>query len=493
MALVDAAGVELFKAEFAIMAELDHPSVARVHDFEALHGSDDYFFTMECVQGAQLSRAVERADVDVILGFVVQVCRALAYLHSRGIVHRDLKPSNVIVDVDSRARVLDFGIAGNHGDLVAGTVAYMAPEQLRGGPVDARSDLYSLGITLYELLYGHVPFAADTVSHMIDLHVNAALPLDAETRPVPNWVCDLVALLCAKNPADRPTSANAVIAAINSGGSAYPLATSETTEGYIRTSRFIGRDRERDGLLTHVRARLDGNPRVEPVLFVAGPSGVGKSRLMAEAKREVQLSGLTFLGADAYSAAQSEHGPIVEIMSHALRLAKAAQVEELIHGHALALRLLNPELGVTATRATGADPNRERLAMFEGTVELVIALAERAPFVVCIDDLQWAQAGTVEWLDYLAFSVRQRERTGQTARLAVLGSYRSEEYKGRPIEELIGKLEANDSLKTLTLAPLRPEDVRRYLDRCSASLRCLWGSVRKSRTRLGATLSSSKR
>ena len=462
-ALVDAAGVELFKAEFAIMAGLAHPNVARVHDFEALQGGEDYFFTMERIHGVDLGRAVERADIEVVLGFVVQVCRALAYLHSRGIVHRDLKPSNVIVDDDARARVLDFGIAGSHGDLVAGTVAYMAPEQLRGGLVDGRSDLYSLGITLYELLYGHVPFTADTVSGMIDRHLRAALPFGAEARPVAGWVRDLVARLCAKDPVDRPANANAVIAAINVGGAVYPLATSETTEGYIRTGRFIGRERERVNLLAHVRARLDGDAQVAPVFFVAGPSGAGKSRLLGEAKRDVQLSGQTFSSADAYSAAQSEHGPIVEIMRHALRLAESAHAEELIHRHATALRLLNPELAAAAAVTTGSDANRERLAMFEGTVEFVLELATRAPFVICIDDLQWAQAGTIEWLGYLAFSVRQRERTGTAAPLAVLGGYRSEEYQGRPIEELIARLEDNHWLETLTLAPLQPADVRALL------------------------------
>ena len=89
-------------------------------------------------------------------------------------------------------------------------------------------------------------------------------------------------------------------------------------------------------------------------------------------------------------------------MRHALRLAESAHAEELIHRHATALRLLNPELAAAAAVTTASDANRERLAMFEGTVEFVLELAARAPFVICIDDLQWAQAGTIEWLGYLA-------------------------------------------------------------------------------------------
>ena len=238
----------------------------------------------------------------------------------------------------------------------------MAPEQLQGGLVDARSDSYSLGITLDELPYGHVPFAGDTVSHMIDLHVTAALPLDAETRPVASWVRDPLPCWAQRTRADRPTSANAVIAAINSGGSAYPLATSETTEGYIG-ARAASSAATASGTVSDPRA---GEARRQPsgraVLFVAGPSGVGKSRLMAEAKREVQLGGIYIFGCRCLLGGpirtrrnRRDHEPCIASR-------KAVQAEDLILRHAMALRLLNPALVVTATRCNrrGFQPRAAR-------------------------------------------------------------------------------------------------------------------------------------
>ncbi len=164
LGLSSTAATSLFKTEFATMTKLDHPNVARVYDFEQIQGSDAFLMTMERIDGQPLSSALKGVrDWRRVVECVVQVCRALSYMHSRRIVHFDLKPANILLTDAGLVKVVDFGIAGTqpagHEGGMLGTPVYMAPELLLGdGAADHRADLYSLGVTLYELLIGDVPW-----------------------------------------------------------------------------------------------------------------------------------------------------------------------------------------------------------------------------------------------------------------------------------------------------------------------------------------------
>ena len=154
--------LETLKSEFALLAALSHPNLAKVHDFGHV-GEDIAYFTQSLVTGVPLNESGLRPDDPATMPVWAQLCRALEYLHERGILHRDVKPSNILVDFDSaHLTLLDFGISralGSADDrLLLGTWAYMPPEAISGGPLDARSDLYSLGVTLYRQVLGRVPF-----------------------------------------------------------------------------------------------------------------------------------------------------------------------------------------------------------------------------------------------------------------------------------------------------------------------------------------------
>src|SRR5262249_417728 len=163
--------ISWFKSEFKVMADLHHPHIAAVYDFEPLQGTGDYFFTMDYVAGSDLLSASAGQPLERIVELMVGVCRALGYMHSRRVVHFAVKAGNVVVDEDGKVKVLDFGLvgAGKSGNLI-GTPAYMAPELSRGAGIDHRADLYSLGIMFFQLVCRELPFSATSLLELLRMH-----------------------------------------------------------------------------------------------------------------------------------------------------------------------------------------------------------------------------------------------------------------------------------------------------------------------------------
>jgi len=148
-----------------------------------------------------------------VLSIARQLCLALDHVHSRGLVHRDVKPANVIVDGDGRATLIDFGLAcspsdASAGELCVGTMEYAAPEQIYGGRVDHRADIYSLGCLLYELITGQIPFSGDSSGEIAERQMkHQAIPPSHLVADVPSALEDLIMSMLAKAPAQRPGSA----------------------------------------------------------------------------------------------------------------------------------------------------------------------------------------------------------------------------------------------------------------------------------------------
>ncbi|OPC78011.1 serine/threonine protein kinase [Embleya scabrispora] len=215
----DASATTLFLREVRTAGALDHPGVVTVFDVGHDAADDALFMVMEFVQGRDPA-AVLREDgvppVAVAVDWTGQATAALGRAHAAGIVHRDLKPANLMRTDEGRIKVLDFGIARfmettNHSGKVMGTLAYMSPERFDEHPGDARSDLYSLGCVLYELLTGNVPFEATGPVGMMNAHLLKPPARPGEQRPgIPAALDRLVLDLLAKNPAERPASAEEV-------------------------------------------------------------------------------------------------------------------------------------------------------------------------------------------------------------------------------------------------------------------------------------------
>ena len=210
-----------FRAEARYAASLSHPGIARVYDYGESAEFGGAYLIMELVKGEPLSAILARAgrlSPDATLDIVGQAARALDAAHQAGIVHRDIKPGNLLVAAGGTTKITDFGIAtavraaqASHlteTGMVMGTAMYVSPEQATGAPVDASSDIYSLGVVAYECLAGHVPFTATEPLAIAYAHKHAPVP--ALPPDVPQPVADLVYDMLAKTPAGRPVSARVV-------------------------------------------------------------------------------------------------------------------------------------------------------------------------------------------------------------------------------------------------------------------------------------------
>jgi eukaryotic-like serine/threonine-protein kinase len=209
----------LFWSEARAAANLVHPHVVTIHNLGSSEGY--HFIEMEHVPGGRTLREhlVKEGPLapEAAVELARQIASALGAAHAAGLVHRDIKPANVLLTPEGRAKLADFGLVRRLDELaqgavsVAGTPSFMAPELFRGTPASAQSDFYALGVLLYHVLTGRLPFAAGTVGEVMQLHQNQPVPDIREfARAVPDVLMDVLQRCLAKSPADRYTSAAAL-------------------------------------------------------------------------------------------------------------------------------------------------------------------------------------------------------------------------------------------------------------------------------------------
>jgi eukaryotic-like serine/threonine-protein kinase len=229
--------VERFRREATNAAGLSHPNIVSIYDRGEAEGT--YYIAMEYLEGSTLKDIVgSRGPLPVgeAIGFTRDVLGALKVAHRKGIVHRDIKPHNVMCDADGRVKVTDFGIARagasqmTEAGSIIGTAQYLSPEQARGGVIDARSDLYSVGVVLYELLTGTVPFNGDTTVEIAMKHLSTTPEPPSARRPeLPQALDQIVLRALAKDPDERYQTAEEMDAELARVAEGYPVSP-ETAE-----------------------------------------------------------------------------------------------------------------------------------------------------------------------------------------------------------------------------------------------------------------------
>lgn len=232
----DASALAAFHAEVRNARQVSHPNVCRVYDIGDISGQ--HFLTMEYIDGedlASLLRRIGRLPSDKALETAHQICAGLAAAHDCGLLHRDLKPANIMLDGRGRVRITDFGLALKSADAtdrseIAGTPAFMAPEQIGKGEASVRSDIYSLGLVLYELFTGRMPYKANTVADWRRAHLESSPRAPSSVVKDIDPVVESAILRCLqKDPAKRPSSVRQVAAAFPGGDPlAAALAAGET-------------------------------------------------------------------------------------------------------------------------------------------------------------------------------------------------------------------------------------------------------------------------
>lgn len=377
-----------FRGEFRALARLSHPNVLKVHDGGVLQ--DRPWFAMELLEGLELREAVNtwrelppgerfrRAE-----SVLVQIARALEYIHSRGLVHRDVTPTNIFLCSDGTAKLMDFGVVKEPGGEttiageVVGTVAYMAPEQIGGGRVDARTDLYSLGACLYLMLTGRRPFNARTMAGYLEKHLNRPVRPPSELVPtLPRKLDEVCVRLLAKNPADRFASATHLLHVLEAE---LPVDLPPDPKAPGWRPSLEGRTTEL-AILHEAVARLGQGKG--GVLLLEGAAGMGKTRLAEEA-----VAGARRLGLTVYTAAN--RAPDQQAFSGFRALYEELRERRGSLGPVLEAAFEQPLPGATPL---------ERLAVGAAFKELFPA---DQPTLVFLDDIDRADRGTLELLAYL--------------------------------------------------------------------------------------------
>lgn len=429
---LDDEGRERLLREARIAASLHHPGIVAVHDAGESDGQP--FIVMELVEGRSLRERAPDAAIGA-RGVALQVLGALAHVHAGGIVHRDLKPENLLwsgTGEDAWLKLADLGIARLESQsmtregAVVGTAAYLSPEQALGGVVDARADLYALGVVLYELEAGRTPFQGDNVLAVISQHVHAPPPPLSQHAPnVPPEFERFVMRLLEKSPDKRFASAEEALAALEAPlAEARPGASRSTLLDQLVRGRLVGRRPELDrlrGLWT-----LSQEERAQLAL-VSGEPGIGKSRLARELLVAARVEGASVLAGGCYEfEATTPYLPFVEAFTAWARGRDADEARAALGDSAPELARLVPEfdrLGPFVVPQALA-PHEERLRLFEAVTRFLRTLASRRGLLVFLDDLHWADSGTLALIAYLLRQLR-------TDRVMLLGTYREVELDRR--------------------------------------------------------------
>ncbi|TNE90822.1 MAG: serine/threonine-protein kinase PknK [Deltaproteobacteria bacterium] len=465
--VASAALIETIRREVHALSQLAHPGIVRVR--ESGVRLDEPWYAMDWVDGSQpfaegasTSEKIQAdltwspdeplvdtaptsgtaAALDVALTRIWRLCGPLAYLHGEGAVHRDLKPGNVLLR-DGWPVIVDFGLVERFGggtrealDLGGGrafTPRYAAPEQLRGERVDARADLYALGVMLFELVAGELPFDGSS-SEIVDQHLHAAPPLlSSRVAGVPDPLDALVLGLLAKNPRRRLGHADDVAAELASlGADTYPWADAPQSKAYLYRPALAGRESALRTLAQAPRAAL------------VGEGGVGKTRLAVEAAQRAEARGalvVSGVGRPGGSAPFALWRRPLDRLAEVCRERGEAFTDEVLAERGAVLADLRPS--IASLRAWPPAPPLRGTAARDRRVDAVArtwdAFAARVPALLVLDDVQWADAMSID----------------AAARLSggLLATWRSEEASVA-LEPLA------DACETISLGPLTPDEVR---------------------------------
>ncbi len=424
------------------------------------------FVVMELVEGPSLHD--RRPDsLEETVAVARQVCAALEHAHSHGIVHRDLKPENVLITPGAVAKLSDFGLAHSVASrltsqgTVVGTVFYLAPEVVLRQGVDVRADLYALGVMLYELVAGELPFTGDDPLSVISQHLHAvAVPPRAKNADIPPALDALIVRLLSKDPDGRPGSAAEVLRSLNAPDildrDAQPAEELSVLER-IERGRMVGRERELQQARDLWNCARSGQGQT---LLLSGEPGIGKTRLVQELTAQVQVSGGRALAGACYAEGGVPYAPFAQILRAVLGPGTGQELDlpdfvlTSLVTIAPGLRLRYPDI---PPAPPAQDPRAEQHRLFENLSIFFTALSGQAPLLVTVEDIQWADSGTLYLLRHIARQMRQE-------RVLFVATYREVELdEARSLQEVLLDLHRERLAVRLKLLRLDREQTKELL------------------------------
>lgn len=403
-------GRDRFLQEAQAVARLNHPNIVKVYDAGKSDGLS--YIVMELLTGNSLFDA-RPTSIDAILAILRPVCAALEHAHANGIIHRDLKLENIIISENGTVTLTDFGLARSAVSrvsvegLIVGTVYYLAPEQALGQPVDGRSDLYALGVIVYELTAGRVPFTGNDPLTIIAQHLHApVVPPSTYNVAVPAWLDALILKLLSKRPEDRPATAGEVVRMLDHKENTATREVQTSVLDRLVRGRPVGREREAAEARAAWRQAIAAPGERHVVLLISGESGVGKTPLVREVTTLVEVSGGKVLQAECYAQGGAPYAPIADLIRQAVLPSIPEAVNEAVLGD---LVTLAPDLRAQVPQPPAiltTDPQTEQQRLFESFTALCAALVAHVPLLIVVEDIHWADSSTLYLLLYLARRVR---------------------------------------------------------------------------------------
>ncbi len=475
---LDQSGLDRVRFEAQAMARLgDHQNIVTVFDVVEEDGS--MYLVCQYMSGGSVEDLIAAADgrglpLEDTVRIGGQVAHALEHAHGRGVVHRDVKPGNVWLQENGSARLGDFGLAValdrsrlTAEGMMLGTVAYMAPEQAMGRPPDARSDLYSLGAMLYEMLTGRPPFLGDEAVAIISQHIGTAPVAPSwHTPDVPPALERLVLGLLAKDPEKRLQSATEVRDAL------VKIATATTTAGPSAAAReeanpldrlaggvFVGREREMDDLRAGLDDALSGRGRL---LLLMGEPGIGKTRMADELTTYARLRGAQVLVGRCYEGEGAPaYWPWVQVIRAFIHDRDAAALTSVMGTGAPEIAQIVSDVRERIPdlpEPPALDPEQARFRLFDAIATFLKSASRAQPLVIVLDDLHWADKPTLLLLQFLARELR-------SSRLLVLGTYRDVELRRQhPLAQALAELAREQVSQRVILRGLMVDDVARFIE-----------------------------
>ena len=495
--LDDKQNADRFMNEARAAAKLTNPSIVTI--FEIGDDESGRYIVMEYVEGKPLSNFIitdAALAVPRTLHLQRQILEALATAHDHGVLHRDIKPENVLVTKDDVVKILDFGIARINagqgltmaGDVL-GTIEYMAPEQMMGDVIDARADLYSAGVLLYNMLTGHLPFTGDSAVTILYKQLNEPpVPPGFYNKAIPAPLENVVMRGLSKSPDERWQTAAEFAAALELQAlesetievvSSSPVEPPDSTDASLEPGAalsdevraFVGR-KDENVLLVDLFRNVSAGEGQTAILM--GEAGVGKSTLAENFQVFArQQKAIVLYGACLYQDGMDAYLPYIDAMrkfftTDIKRLPQNVQVQlkSLIRERVPLLMEFTERLNTSFSgkgNASGENVALNGADMFEGIHLLISLIGQIHPVVLILDDLQWADDASLKLFHYLA---RQITRN----RVMLIGISRSDRYdlqhNGKPtlIVDVLARMRREDLYTHISIERLKREICDRLID-----------------------------